>query len=77
MSVRVLFFSLLSDKAGTSETEVNGVTSLDTLLQQLKNNYPFLNDYRFLIAKNQEIVKANVPLADGDEIALMPPFAGG
>lgn len=36
-----------------------------------------LTQTRVLAAVNQQMVKADHPLADGDELALFPPVTGG
>ena len=46
-------------------------------MQRIRMEYPFLKNMNYLIAVNQEVIKDNIALRDGDEIALMPPFAGG
>jgi len=48
------------------------------LLATLRATYPGLTELRSLaVAVNNEYATADVALAEGDEIALIPPVAGG
>ena len=77
MKVKVLLFGIFSEKADTSRVTIEGVEDMDALFQRLNAEYPFLNQTKFFIAINKEVVRSNIELSDGDEIAIMPPFAGG
>ena len=39
--------------------------------------YPALSKMNFKIAINRELTESNLNLNDGDQVALLPPFAGG
>jgi molybdopterin converting factor small subunit len=41
------------------------------------DDFPEIAHYNFRIAVNNEIVNEDPVLNDGDEVAYMPPFAGG
>jgi len=77
MTVKVLLFGSLADRANSSSLIEKNVSDLNELLRNLKNRLPFLGSTVFAVARNQEIVRNNPQLNDGDEIALLPPFAGG
>ena len=47
------------------------------LKEDLVNRYPKLIDMNFKIAVNQQIVTDDYSLIGNEEIALLPPFAGG
>jgi molybdopterin converting factor small subunit len=47
------------------------------LHQKLLKQYPSLKTSVFQIAHNQQLIYSNDPLKHLDEIALLPPFAGG
>ena len=49
----------------------------DALLQKLTELNPKFNQYQFSIAINKKLVDSVTKLNEGDEIALLPPFAGG
>ena len=77
MKVNILFFGILREKAGVDTWEVEGVPTLDSLRAKIETTLPELKGQVYLTAVNQDLVRGNPPLADGDEIAIMPPFAGG
>lgn len=76
MKVKVLFFGYLQEKTGCAEwnTEASDTASLLTAIQ---NTFSISPDFPLSIAVNQDLIHGNTPLQVGDEIALMPPFAGG
>ena len=51
--------------------------SSKTLEQILLKKYPELKKSNFQLAVNQQIADAEIALKNGDEVALLPPFAGG
>lgn len=77
MKVKVLLFGIFSEKADTSKIIVEDVKDKNELMQRIGMEYPFLKEMKYLIAVNQEVINNNIELKDGDEIALLPPFAGG
>ncbi len=77
MKVSILFFGRLIDKTGKDKLEVEDFSNLNDVLNYLKTNFPALSDEVFKVAVNQNFVDENISLNSGDEIALMPPFAGG
>ncbi len=83
MKVRVLFFSSLQDLTGLAEAEEcladDRDWTLGGLLDHLYDRTPALRDWdgRILLAVNQRWADRDQPLADGDEIAVMPPVQGG
>ena len=80
--VTVKFFALFKERSGRAEIELafSGRTASD-LLGQIAIAYPSLAELitpgRVMISVNQEFVKADEAVKDGDEVALMPPFSGG
>lgn len=80
-AVRVRLFAALRDAAGTAETTVEA-ERLPTLLDLLRARYgePFtsrLSHASVLVAGEPVPRHADVPLAGGDEVVLLPPFSGG
>jgi molybdopterin synthase catalytic subunit len=78
----VKLFAVLKDKAGIAELMIEEQPStVGELLGLVARRAPALADIlscgRIMIAVNQEFVRADAPLKDGDEVALMPPFSGG
>ena len=80
--VTVKLFAMVKDKAGRSELSLAfGTGTVSELLKKLSEEYPALANIlscgRILVSVNQEFVKPDAPVRDGDEVALMPPFSGG
>jgi len=81
MTVRLLFFAVLRDIAGTDALELalaEGTTAGD-VWQSLRSTYANLADYNQppMIAINESYATATDVLRDGDELAFIPPVAGG
>ena len=80
MRVRVLLFALYRDLAGTEELEIElnpGATARE--LVEAVRRQPRLNVIPAApaLAINHEYAPLSAILADGDEVALLPPVAGG
>ena len=81
MKVRLLFFAVLRDIAGTDARELtldDGTTAHD-VWQWLRGAYAQLADYTQppMIAVNESYAAPETVLRDGDELAFIPPVAGG
>ena len=80
MKVRLLFFAVLRDIAGTGERELAieaGATALD-VWQSLQKQYAKLAGYTHpMVAINESYAAPETILRDGDELAFIPPVAGG
>ncbi len=81
MKVRLLFFAVLRDIVGKTETELDipeGTRAAD-VWQRLRADYPKLAAYAQppMTAVNETYVRADAALHDGDELAFIPPGAGG
>ena len=77
MKVKVLLFGVLAEKAGKSVIEVEKVKDLDALLKHIYSHYPEMESLSFQVSHNHDLVTENVVFKNGDEVALLPPFAGG
>jgi sulfur-carrier protein len=77
LRVKVLFFGILADKAGSSSVDIENENDLNGLLKNLIIKFSFLEKSSYAISVNQVLVRGNTKLNDNDEIALLPPFAGG
>ena len=77
MKVNVKLFASIAEATGEEELVLEDFSSMAVLESHLFSQYPALKDMTFVIAHNQEIKEPDFALADGDEIALLPPFAGG
>jgi molybdopterin synthase sulfur carrier subunit len=74
--VNVLFFGPLIDIAGKEKMSLEAKSVNDAKVQ-LERNFPELIGRTYRFALNQEIIYGDFPLKNGDELALLPPFAGG
>lgn len=80
MTVRVLFFAYLRERAGTRETtvELPDGASVDDLRRQLRVRYEGLDlADNVRMAVNRVYVDNPYVLHDNDELALIPPVSGG
>ena len=81
MTVRLLFFAVLRDIAGTDQRELalEAGTTAGDVWQSLRATYAKLADYTQppMIAINEAYATPADVLRDGDELAFIPPVAGG
>ncbi len=80
MKLRVNYFGMLAEAIGKQEELVEVTSqqiSVSDLTLMLLKKYPPLNLMSFKVALNQTIVGENDMIIERDEIALLPPFAGG
>ena len=79
--MRVLLFAALREAVGEKsvELELRASATLADLLAELEARHAVLARYRgrMLVARNEERAPLATALADGDEIALLPPVSGG
>ena len=82
--ITVKLFGLLKTLA-SHETDLsvalNGGSRVKDLVAVLQRSYPQISELiqkkTVLVAVNQEIAHEDTEIRDGDEVALLPPFAGG
>jgi molybdopterin converting factor subunit 1 len=84
MVITVRFFAVLKKIIGKDvlHLNINGHhMTLKDLLDRLEQDIPSLRstlrEGRTLIAVNQETAQEDTLISDGDEVAFLPPFAGG
>ncbi len=81
MRVRVLLFGSIREALGAKELEVSLAdgASLADLRVLLAVDHPIFEQFgeRLAVAVNHETAQASAPLADGDEVAFLPPVSGG
>jgi molybdopterin synthase catalytic subunit len=81
MQVKLKFFALYRDRAGTEEAtlELPDGALVAEALEHVRDAYPGLRTLpsRVLVAVNMDYADPAQPLKHGDELALIPPVAGG
>lgn len=81
MTVKVKFFAMLRERAGTAELlkEIEDGTTIAQLWETLQCEFPKLavSGIRLLYAVNQSYVTPDHVLRDSDEVVFVPPVSGG
>jgi molybdopterin converting factor subunit 1 len=81
MRVTVRLFARLRDITGAAELarDIDPGATIGSVWRQLAAEYPALGPYERSIssAVNADYARMDTPLADGDEIAFLPPVSGG
>jgi molybdopterin converting factor subunit 1 len=77
MEITVLFFGELAEIAGTKAISVEDIEDTVYLKEYISKQYPKLKNRTYRMAVNKELVNEKQLLHHGDEIALLPAFAGG
>ncbi len=79
MKLNLLFFGSLVDATGIQKRELSTDSLIDVSLlnEYLQSVFPLLKKHKYKIAVNQKMVENEQELQDGDEVAFLPPFAGG
>ncbi len=81
MRIKVLFFAALADRLGVREVglELPLESRVGEALDRLAERHPVLVEMRdtLAVAVNLAYVDSGEVLADGDELALIPPVSGG
>lgn len=83
--MRVLLFAGLAEALGSREIDVpadwvpaeGGPATVGALDAWLREHHPALRERRFRVAVNQGYAAEGDPVAQGDEVALIPPVSGG
>lgn len=82
-TITVLAFAGARDAVGASEVEIDVAdvdgTTADDVMDTMVARYPELAARRHIIrlAVNGSYVDGDAPVKGGDEVALIPPVAGG
>ena len=81
MEITVKYFGIIADITQKKEEVFlidNDFLSAKELESKIKINYPKILDIKYLIAINKSIISnCDSVLYNKDEVALLPPFAGG
>ena len=75
--INLIYFGSVMDITGINAETVDTPATLNELNEFLHNRYPRLSVMSYRLSVNRQLITDNRQLIDGDEIALLPPFAGG
>jgi len=78
MKVTIKYFGMIAETAGKSEEilDLNHGISVQDLKDLQVQKYKIADPEAVQIAVNQDL-NSNSELKEGDEVAFLPPFAGG
>jgi molybdopterin synthase sulfur carrier subunit len=74
---KIKAFGMLAEKLPASEFEFPYYDNSEDLLKELKTEYPELQDLKFSLAVDKQLIQEKQHLNGNEEIALLPPFSGG
>ena len=77
MKIKVLYFGVTADIIEKDSESFSDIPDTNSLNEKLIALYPGLRNANYQIAVNLEMINENKTLKEGDEVALLPPFAGG
>ncbi|MFA5815370.1 MAG: MoaD/ThiS family protein [Bacteroidales bacterium] len=76
-TVNVIYFGSVMDITGINSEKIDSPETLNELNELLISRFPGLSVISYRLSVNRQLITDNRQLVDGDEIALLPPFAGG
>ncbi|TKB54388.1 MAG: hypothetical protein E8D50_04310 [Nitrospira sp.] len=72
---------MMAGNQGTLSLDLANGSRVKDLISRLETGFPAIGELiqkkKVLVSVNQEIAHEDMTIQDGDEIALLPPFAGG
>ena len=80
MRIRALFFATYRDLAGSEALDIDlpaGSTAGDLVVRLRQHGALAALPSEPALAVNEEYAPLSIGLSDGDEVALLPPVAGG
>lgn len=77
MTVKVIVYGILAEIIGENEIILKSVKDISDLKNKIINKYPRIQRYKYIVSVNKSITDLNHNLNNNDEVALIPPFAGG
>lgn len=81
MRVKVLFFGMLRDIVGHAEDDLilADDARLETVFEHYAGRFPRLRGMAgsLVMARNRQFSDVSSPVAEGDEVAILPPVSGG
>lgn len=79
MLVTVKYFGMIAEQTNSPQEiiDLEKIVSIQDLELVILSKYPVLKNSTYNIALNQKIAYKENLLTNGDELAFLPPFAGG
>ena len=79
MNLKIQFFGMIAELVGKETLEIEAFEGsvLNEVEAFLLGEYPALENMSYTMSLNRQIVNGDSPLVKHNEIALLPPFAGG
>ena len=79
MEIKVKYFGMLSELVGKEQEVLEMESGSDTsaLKEKLFKKYDSLSTYDYKLALNLDLIQGEASLKDNDEVAFLPPYAGG
>ena len=77
MQINIKTFGAVTDLLEDTEIEVNDGATLRDLKHTLLEQFPQLKQQYFRLGIGARLPDEETELMEGDEVSLMPPFAGG
>lgn len=79
MKLKLNYFGQIAELMNTSSAyfELTKGHTVQHLRHSLNKEYPKLAEVTYQVAVNQQLVSEDIEVLEADEIALLPPFAGG
>lgn len=77
MNIKLLTFGIITEILDDDIISFETIKNTDDLILYLEKKYPNIKNLHYKISINQEIINSNTSLKNNDEIAILPPFAGG
>ncbi len=77
MKIIVKAFGIISEIIGIKDLELKNVKDTNTMTNILNEKYPKLGQYYYILSVNNKLINDYCTLSNNDEVALIPPFAGG
>ncbi len=76
---KVKYFGMIAEVADCPEENFSNAEAVmvNDLIALITEKYPRMADLSFKVALNNRLAQAEDRLRERDEIALLPPFAGG
>ncbi len=75
--INIILFGQLAQLAGKDRIMLSGINDTLQLREEVNELFPALQNIDYAIAVEKKIMHENAMVADGQTVALLPPFSGG